>query len=74
MKPLQVDGASKATDGSDAAASSKKEDVHAPALNMAEVKKTEATRQKLETLKEKKKIERKLRYKFNLRGVLLPLK
>ncbi|GAV09409.1 hypothetical protein RvY_18956 [Ramazzottius varieornatus] len=60
LKPLQVGGAGKGGDGLEAS-SSKKEDVHAPAVNLAEVKRTTTTREKLETLKEKKKLERKLR-------------
>ena len=39
---------------------SKKEDVHVPAANLADIKKTEELRQKMQQMKEKRRINMKL--------------
>ena len=38
----------------------KKEDIHAPAANLTEIKKTEKLREKMEQIKEKRKLNQKL--------------
>jgi hypothetical protein len=42
--------------------SSEKQDVHKPAVNMSEVRKTAELREKMETLREKRRVQDTLRY------------
>ncbi|KAK6181096.1 hypothetical protein SNE40_009028 [Patella caerulea] len=58
LKPLDVGGSSGA--GNDGAPVSKDEDVHAPAVNWAEQKKTESLREKMAVMREKRLINQKL--------------
>ncbi|OQV18534.1 putative U4/U6.U5 tri-snRNP-associated protein 1 [Hypsibius exemplaris] len=58
LKPLQIDGAKNA-DGS-LVTPKKQEDVHAPPINMADAKKAQLLKEKLETRKEKRQIQKKL--------------
>lgn len=54
LKPLQVGGSS-------SSAAKKQEDVHAPPVNLSDVKRTGHIKEKLATVKEKRQVEKKLR-------------
>lgn len=57
LKPLEVTDSSGTQEEN---SSSKKEDVHVPAINMADQKETEKFKRKLEEMKEKRRINKKL--------------
>ncbi|XP_002737972.2 U4/U6.U5 tri-snRNP-associated protein 1-like [Saccoglossus kowalevskii] len=58
LKPLEVDGEKK--DESAEVPYDKREDVHKPAVNLAQERKREEIRQKMEMIKEKRRINQKL--------------
>ena len=65
LPPLTVDGgASNASEGGAAAAAAKSEDqdVHKPAINLMAKKKSDEMKAKLALIKEKRKINQKLKY------------
>ena len=64
LKPLQIDGAKNA-DGSLVVVKKKQEDVHAPPVNISEVRKAEKLKEKLETRKGKRQMLKKLKYVTN---------
>ncbi len=49
----------------------KKEDVHVPAVNLTELKRTDKLREKMEAIKAKRKLNQKLGYVIILQIILL---